>query len=165
MASDPLLDMANSERNKLLAELEADPRFKRLRVLDEIIEKLGGAPEGRPPLGPFSEVGSEPSFRQGGKTELIANAVERFLRDRPGWHHASEIYEYVTSRGIEIGGKNPKSNLTAHMSSAGRFVSDRAKGWRLKTERDVDDEAGGSADEFRKDSSGTYEAGRADVIQ
>jgi len=34
----------------------------------------------------------------------------------------------------------PKSNLTAHMSSAGRFVSDRTKGWRLKTERDLGSE-------------------------
>lgn len=163
MASDPLLEMANSERAKLLAEMEADPRFKRLRVLDEIIEKLGGTPEGRQPPAPFLEEGWAP--RQGGKTELIANAVEHYLRVNPGWHHASEIYDFVTSQGIEIGGKNPKSNLTAHMSSAGRFVSDRTKGWRLKTERDVDDEAGSEASEPRKDTSGAYEASRPSVFQ
>ena len=164
MADDPLLEAALIDRARLVAELEADPRFKRLQLVEQVIETLGGASGGRPPL-PFSPpaVQQQP---QVGKTEMIANAVETFLRINPGWHTASEIYDHLTARGIEVGGKNPKSNLTAHMSSAGRFVSDRAKGWRLKHEQDVDDEAGGEDSESRGEtSSDAYEASRPDIFQ
>jgi hypothetical protein len=67
------------------------------------------------------------------KGEQIANETARFLREGGNyWIRTSDIYSRLLECGISIGGKNPNSTLSAHLSNSKMFESDRARGWRLK---------------------------------
>jgi hypothetical protein len=44
----------------------------------------------------------------------------------------SDLYVYLSEKGVRIGGKNPNSTLSAHLSNSNCFESDRTRGWRLK---------------------------------
>ncbi len=43
-----------------------------------------------------------------------------------------EMHSELREMGIEVGGKDPKSTLSARLSTSGRFVADREKGWWIK---------------------------------
>ena len=112
---------------RLKADIAANPDPRELEVsdLEQALSLLDGSMSAAP---------------KRSKTEIIADAAEKFLRENQGWRRATVIYDALSAQGIEIGGQNPKSNLTAHMSASGRFVSDRERGWRLKTDEDADRE-------------------------
>jgi hypothetical protein len=70
------------------------------------------------------------------KGESIARAAETFLISGDNeWRTLAEIFEFVAEQGILIGGKNPTSTLSAHLSNANIFESDRSRGWRILKER------------------------------
>lgn len=150
MEDDPILTAALVDRDRVLARLRKNPDYQRLSQIEEIIRLLknnDSAPEYRTYDAP--QVVMQPVPAPANKTTRIADAVEAYLRKNPGWQTAAEIYNALVAQGVEIGGQNPRSNLTAHMSSAGRFVSDRTRGWRLKGERG---ETGGATIEERSDA-------------
>jgi hypothetical protein len=67
------------------------------------------------------------------KGEKIAQLLtEYFSRNGNQWTRLSELFLHLASNGVMVGGKNPNSTLSAHLSNAGQFESDRSKGWRLK---------------------------------
>ena len=69
------------------------------------------------------------------KGKQIADAAATFLRSYDNeWIPLSNIFVVLANQGIQIGGKNPASTLSAHLSNSGLFESDRSKGWRLKKE-------------------------------
>jgi hypothetical protein len=69
------------------------------------------------------------------KGQQIAGLCREFFANNGNtWSRLSELFVYLTSRGMTIGGKNPNSTLSAHLSNSGRFEGDRGKGWRLKPE-------------------------------
>lgn len=43
-----------------------------------------------------------------------------------------ELYSALQREGVAIGGKDPKSTLSARLSQSGRFVAVREKGWWMK---------------------------------
>ncbi|MFD0916847.1 hypothetical protein ACFQ14_10555 [Pseudahrensia aquimaris] len=72
----------------------------------------------------------EKSQKKGAK---IAHEVSLLFRaNGNAWMRLSDIHDYLLANGIKIGGRNPNSNLSAHLSNAGGFEVQRAKGWRLE---------------------------------
>jgi hypothetical protein len=67
------------------------------------------------------------------KGQKIADLCAGFF-DKNGnqWTRLSDLYLYLTEKGIDVGGKTPNSTLSAHLSNSGRFEGNRARGWRLK---------------------------------
>jgi hypothetical protein len=69
------------------------------------------------------------------KGQKIAELSTNFFhKNNNQWTPLSELYLYLTDRGIRIGGKNPNSTLSAHLSNSNLFEGTRTKGWRLKPE-------------------------------
>jgi hypothetical protein len=68
--------------------------------------------------------------RKGEKIALLC--AEYLLENDNKPTRLSELYMFLTTRGMDVGGKNPNSTLSAHLSNSGHFEGDRAKGWRLK---------------------------------
>lgn len=54
--------------------------------------------------------------------------MERLGRPVP----LGEMLSELRQMGFEIGGKDPKATLSARLSTSGRFVADREKGWWIK---------------------------------
>lgn len=66
------------------------------------------------------------------KGQRIEYEVGQILTENQNrWMKISEIYPRLLERGISIGGKNPNSNLSAHLSNSEAFEGSRTKGWRL----------------------------------
>lgn len=65
------------------------------------------------------------------KKKVVADAVEAFIRVRGGHQRLAEIFSHLMQKAIEVGGKNPRQNLSAILYRDGRFTSDRSKGWTL----------------------------------
>jgi len=148
---------ALAEIRQLQADIaqNPDPREARLRKLEKVVSLL--ADDQSDDLSRVKipvALSPHENAPKRTKTEIIADAAERFLKSHPGWQTASAIYYALDQEGIEIGGQNPKGNLTAHMSSSGRFISDRirGRGWRLKSAAEV--EKPGSDEQGRSVSSG-----------
>ena len=117
-----------SEANDLMRRLQ--PRLDKLAAaiqawgLDAELEKM--------------EVGDD--VKSGGdaaksKGEMIAHATaDLLLGGGNRWTKTSDIYWHLVNSGISIGGKNPNSTLSAHLSNSKMFLSDRIKGWCLNSE-------------------------------
>jgi hypothetical protein len=59
---------------------------------------------------------------------------EFFSKNNNQWTKLSDLYVFLSEKGLRIGGKNPNSTLSAHLSNSQLFESDRMQGWRLKPE-------------------------------
>jgi uncharacterized protein involved in type VI secretion and phage assembly len=66
--------------------------------------------------------------------KIIELAAEFFNANNNQWTSLSDLYLYLIEKGVSIGGKNPNSNLSAHLSNSDQFTSERPKGWRMKPE-------------------------------
>jgi hypothetical protein len=77
---------------------------------------------------------SHPEAAKTKGAKIAAVATKLFKENGNHWTRLTEIYLYLSENGIAIGGKNPNSTLSAHLSNSDRFEGDRAKGWRLKQE-------------------------------
>jgi hypothetical protein len=163
MDNDPILDAAQKEERELLDELQKDPKYKRLLKVRAVISMLSGSVvEHRIPA-TLSAAASlhVRDVRQSiarTKAEIISDAAEQYMHDHPGWRSVQEIYDAITLMGIEIGGQNPKSNMTAHMSSSGRFVSSRLKGWKRKDDPTGDEDDDGEPTLYRARATGIPES-------
>ncbi len=63
----------------------------------------------------------------------VPAALVRFFYDRENTESSiSEIFDYVTANGLEIGGKDPTANLTATLHADTRFQAVRRGIYRLK---------------------------------
>ena len=137
MTNDPLREAAELELQQLHSELKKTPIYLRIKQLEQVVALLAG-PADTGQAAPTIRVSRSfavslpESDSPKTKTERIADAVEAYLEANPGWRSVTEIYDDVVRQGVDIGGLSPRGNLTAHMSSSGRFLSDRQRGWRLK---------------------------------
>lgn len=69
------------------------------------------------------------------KGQKIAEFCHTYFAENGNqWTRLSDLFIYLTEKGITIGGKNPNSTLSAHLSNSNRFEGERARGWRLKSE-------------------------------
>ena len=100
-------------------------------VLAKLIEAYGWQAEIER-LEPDDDMKGNP---EGSKTKglKIAEIVRDFFKKNNNqWTPASDLYVHLIGRGVSVGGKNPNSTLSAHLSNSEFFESDRAKGWRMK---------------------------------
>lgn len=141
----------------LEAELEHDPRWKKLTKLQEIMRLYVGRSGSRSEVGnvshPRQAHGSLHASSNRAKAEELS---EKFLYGRGHPTPTREIYNYLVSEGVEIGGKQPTSNLSAILSKNSVFKSIGRQGWMLSSEAFFDEEDGGSevsADEGSSASS------------
>ncbi len=104
------------------------PQFE---VLNKVIETFGWQSEVQSPE-EGDDFQQKPDVARS-KGEKIASLTSKFFQQNNNqWTSLSDLYLYLIGKGVAIGGKNPNSNLSAHLSNSDLFESDRAKGWRLK---------------------------------
>jgi len=60
--------------------------------------------------------------------DMATAIIEKHGRPVP----IQEMQFKLRGMGLLIGGKNPKSTLSARLSTSGRFIADREKGWWIK---------------------------------
>lgn len=69
------------------------------------------------------------------RTEQALAVVDGMLDERGNANiPLQELLAAVEAQGIDVGGKKPASTLSAMLSNAGRYVSERGLGWRRKRE-------------------------------
>jgi hypothetical protein len=82
------------------------------------------------------DLATESGKSKGKKIEELT--VLFFADNNNQWTRLSDVYVYLTEKGLYVGGKNPNSLLSAHLSNSELFEGDRTKGWRIKPEHFVD---------------------------
>lgn len=75
------------------------------------------------------------------ETEHVATEI---IRERGRPVSTRELLVELEKRGIEVGGKDPFSTLSARLSRAPTLVGTRGIGWSLKSEARQKDEAAGT---------------------
>lgn len=66
-----------------------------------------------------------------GDRRRLMPAIVHVLGNARGPVRTRELLDYLTSLGVEVGGKNPANNLSAHLSSMD-MVQSTADGWVLR---------------------------------
>ena len=145
MTTNALLSMAKQEEADLL---------RRLVAVRQLIAAYGGepAPEASalphftappahtaakpdPAVLNFPRSAARP--RTSPRTEQALAVVVGMLDERGNANiPLQELLAAVEAQGIEVGGKKPASTLSAMLSNAGRYVSERGLGWRRKRENE-----------------------------
>ncbi|MGO9133543.1 MAG: hypothetical protein ACLP8A_05775 [Methylovirgula sp.] len=120
----------------LESALETDPRFLKLRELRRL-QQIYTSDTTRvlPKMSPF--VPALPSSSTPGRKtsparrQAIEKAVE-FLDLQGGPAKTTEILDYLKAVGVEIGGADPRNNLSALLYHSDMFESHGRAGWVLK---------------------------------
>jgi|GEM_PF-3162013 len=74
--------------------------------------------------------------RRAPETEAALNAASELIAGRSEPTRTSEIFDYLRSRGIQVPGTDPASNLSAMLSKARNFISHGRAGWTLASASD-----------------------------
>ncbi|MDP3635272.1 hypothetical protein [Phenylobacterium sp.] len=129
---------------QLESELAADPRHIKLRLLKEARALYTPAPrhqsEDVSTAAPAVRARGTTPRADAGRLEIL-NAAERLLEGHTSPRKTAAIYTDLVARGYVIGGKEPKSNLSAMMYNSGRFQSHQRMGWTLKAKPSQEPEA------------------------
>jgi hypothetical protein len=130
------------QRRRALAAKRAEIDAQLAKLDTEIfprVETLASAFEGAKPgaLLTVERVALLPA-RQ--RPKAIIGEVEKVLREANRPMKTGEIYEELRRRGIEVPGKVPQNNLSAHLSHHSQIFAASPVGWRLRQEVFVDQE-------------------------
>lgn len=125
------LELRQKLAENLELQLQTNPIYIELQSLRcKIDEMLGNTEEASP------------------TPEIIAAAKKLFAETKT-YTSVGEILKVIESRGIKVGGTDPKANLSAKLFNSGEFVADRSKGgWILKeyaVEQDNNNNVAGGA--------------------
>jgi hypothetical protein len=75
------------------------------------------------------------------RPKLIAFEAEKILREAKRPMKTGELYEALKARGVEVPGKIPQNNLSAHLAHhKDIFVNDGRNGWSLRQQNFMDAE-------------------------
>jgi hypothetical protein len=66
------------------------------------------------------------------RTPKLEPAIVEVLREAGGGLTRNEIFERLAAKGIVVRGKDPKANLSAHLSHSSLVTHDDEKKWMLK---------------------------------
>lgn len=153
MESDEIIEAAEQELAALDAERReiADfiARYKRYKGMAVGIQKSPSAPIFSP-------------ARRSAPADKVMSAVHDILTERKDALTLTAIFDALVSRGVVIGGKHPKQNLSQKLSAHSQIKSYGKRGWyfadalppslkpiRQLCEDDVDYEEGPDADAAR----------------
>lgn len=117
-----------SEANSITKQLS--PKHDSLAKL---IETYGWLPEIEK-LEPDDDIKGNPEAAKTKGLKIAQIAKEFFEANNNQWTPLSDLFVHMNGRGVRVGGKNPNSTLSAHLSNSEWFESDRTRGWRLKSE-------------------------------
>lgn len=140
------LTSLRAEISALEADLHRDPRYLKLRSLQDVLRLYeAGAvsklePEnvdsGRETPREPSRVPKESLGRQPSEARVKAVALSAdFIRGRTSPTPTRELYSMLVEHGVEIGGKEPVSNLSAILSKTEGFKSIGRSGWLLEVDQ------------------------------
>jgi hypothetical protein len=122
-----------AEIASLQDELEADPRFLKLRELERV-RALYGAQEQSLSLRIEKRVIPVAKRRMPSpERQKILDAAKEAIRGRTQPTPTSDIFDAI-SPDVEIPGNAPKNNLSAMLSNSTEFVSHGRAGWTLASE-------------------------------
>lgn len=142
----PFLTSLRAEISALEADLHRDPRYLKLRSLQDVLrlyedgrpsdvepEKADSNSRGsqEPPQGIREGQGRQPSEA---RVKAVALSAD-FIRGRTSPTPTREIYGMLVAQGVEIGGKEPVSNLSAILSKSEGFKSTGRLGWLLESDQ------------------------------
>ena len=136
-----LVAALRAELNELQAELQRDPRYKRLQKIRELLalyEPNAAAPLSPPPMAPSSAShhSVEPNRPLEGLTTKRAKVLAeiRSLLKSNGRMHRAKILEHLVAKGLMGKETKPLQALAIYLSEAGQFVNDGEGNWSLKAE-------------------------------
>jgi hypothetical protein len=141
--SDGFLKALDAEIAEVEAKLAADPLYIQLLKLRDLRKHYapvtGGVVRDAPSYkmaaepGAFSLAGSAVTFRTGRRVsperEQATKYAREFIEGRTDPTRMDEIFNYVAGKGVQIGGQDPKSNLSAMLSKTDGFVAHGRSGW------------------------------------
>lgn len=116
------------EMEELERQLEADPRFKKLQNLQNLLalyeeDEGRGAPAAR----------ARPVRGSSTDRDRALQMTEELLDGRVTPTRTSDILEYLIENGVIIEGQSPVSNLSAMLSRAPQFEPHGRAGWTIVT--------------------------------
>lgn len=131
------------EIEALEQELEADPRFMKLRELRRVQALYGPAsaitayttPMPRPRVRAVTS-GRSPSPER----QSILDAARMLTRGRALPVPTADLHDQITAMDIVIPGTNPKNNLSAMLSNSPEFKSHGRAGWTLNETPEASDD-------------------------
>jgi len=119
----------DAEIRDLESELEADPRYQKLRELKRVQDMYSGQGSASVTQRPAPQRAAP---RRAGSPErkAILEKAKEFISGRNIPTTTAEIFDHV-SRFVEVPGEKPKNNLSAMLSNSDDFVSHGRAGWTL----------------------------------
>jgi hypothetical protein len=111
-----ILNAALKERDKLKAEMEKSPTYRRLAAIENVIAAYGGAT----------------SAEKMSKGEQILSYAKQCIAEKGGFAKMADIHQYLADHGVVVA----KPALSAYLSGFREYLNpDRTKGWSIKEGR------------------------------
>lgn len=143
--SDGFLKALDAEIAGVEAKLAADPLYLQLCKLRDLRQLYAPEPShGSGALPPFrtsiarvefpGTFSAKPGRRVSPEREQATKFAREFIEGRPEPTRMDDIYNYVVSKGVQIGGQDPKSNLSAMLSKTDGFIAHGRIGWTFQPE-------------------------------
>lgn len=146
--SDGFIKALNAEISEVEGKLAADPLYIRLLKLRDLRRHYAPAADSAAQQGASYKMAAEPgtvslvggsvTFRVGRKVsperEQATRYAREFIEGRMEPTRMDDIYNHIVSKGVQIGGQDPKSNLSAMLSKTDGFVAHGRIGWTYQPE-------------------------------
>lgn len=142
----PFMTLLRDEIATLETSLSHDPRFQKLQHLKSLLALYESPTPLRSvannSLQPTSERGTA-AVRQPSATRLQAEELSaQYMAGRNEPTRTRELWEMLSANGVDVGGKDPVSNLSAILSRSAKFRPIGRAGWLLaESAHDVDNES------------------------
>lgn len=143
MSDDPIRQRALERRDTALREAEEWEAF--IRRYDDLQDESPGAP----PVVRVDQHGVPRAVvGMSGRVSETERVAAEIIRERGRPVGTRDLLAELERRGVEVGGKDPFSTLSARLTRAPTLVGTRGIGWSLKTEaRQTNETAGPSQGE------------------
>lgn len=134
--NDEIIAAAEREEQKLLAEIDTLPIFKKLKAVQALLamyrEEDNSAGE-RPRASRAKPDPKRIFYGRSSKRQEIEDVVEQYLVRKHGRASSGELFKAVSDAGIEIGGSIPSKSLASTLSTSKRFNNVQGLGYGLKS--------------------------------
>ncbi len=136
MSEDPIIRRATDRRDAALREAAKWDAFIKQYV------ELQGEPV--PPNSVRTDQRGPPRIFISGRLSETEHVAAEIIKERGRAIPTRDLLVELENRGVEVGGKDPASTLSARLSRSSVLVGRRGIGWSLKPEAPQKDEAAGS---------------------
>lgn len=168
------------EIEELESSLAQDARYRKLSALRQVLAHYDELSHAKAEPSASSELqpprqNFQPPLRRASSLarEKAVELAEEYLRGRREPTPTREIYAFMLSRGAELRGKEPTSNLSAILSKSAEFVPHGRAGWTLsepstqiadQVDPGLANDGNGTAGELIDDGERTSEQDAEDLI-